>query len=289
MKLAYYPGCSLHSTAREYDQSLRLCARELGVELVEVPDWNCCGATSAHSLSEELSLLLAARTFVQARQVARVLLAPCAACYNRLVVARGRLRDEGLARELGAEVPGLVEALDVEVWSILNLLEDDGVRQRVSAGARVQLEGLRVACYYGCFLLRPGAATGRGETEDPLVLEELLAGLGAEPLSWSHKSECCGAGFSLPEPGVVVRLSGEVLRAARRAGAEAVVVACPLCQVNLDARQEEIARQQGEDPRLPVLYVTELLGLAFGLEPRALGLRRHLVDPFPVLRSRGLL
>ncbi|NPV30616.1 MAG: CoB--CoM heterodisulfide reductase iron-sulfur subunit B family protein [Firmicutes bacterium] len=291
MKIAYYPGCSLHAAAREYDASLKLCLQNLGIELTEVPDWNCCGATSAHSIDEKLSILLAARNLSLAKKmVSGKVLAPCAACYSRLLTSRHRLQTEArLYQEIASRLPDLDGVQEMEVLSLLDLLCLRELRDRLKAGIVRPLNGLRVACYYGCFLVRPAAVTGQPDPEDPTLLEAVLAAAGAEPVPWTYKTECCGAGFVLPEPQVVLRLAGEILQAAKRSGADVIAVACPLCQMNLDARQEAVARELGEELHLPVLYVTQLLGLAMGFAPRVLGLKRLLVDPFPALQEKGII
>ncbi|MDH7578238.1 MAG: CoB--CoM heterodisulfide reductase iron-sulfur subunit B family protein [Bacillota bacterium] len=289
MKLAYYPGCSLHSTAQEYDISLKLCLQSLGIELSEVPDWNCCGATSAHALNEKLGTLLAVRNLSLVKNMSlNKIFAPCAACYNRLVTTQYRLQHEPAPDSEDASLTNSGELQEIKVLSILDLLCDEEVQELIKARFKKSLNGIRVACYYGCFLVRPTVAIGRCSSENPMYLEDILAAAGAEAVSWAYKTECCGAGFVLPEPQVVLNLSREILRDARRSGADVIAVACPLCQMNLDTRQDAIRREWDEDLEMPILYFTQLLGIAMGFSPRALGLKRLMVSPFPVLMQRGI-
>jgi heterodisulfide reductase subunit B len=271
--IAYYPGCALHASAREYDISTRAVAGALGLELREIAGWRCCGATAAHQLSPQLATdLPLANLALAARDGYTTVTAPCAACFSRL-------------RHAQVDAPELAPA-GLQVQHLLATLLEGGTD---AIGRRVTrpLRGLRVACYYGCLLTRPPAVTGAAHPENPMEMERLIEALGGEPVAWSHKTECCGAGLALVQPDLVVRLTGRILADAQAAGAEALVVACPLCQHNLDARQEEAARAAKLSP-MPVFFFTQVMALAFGLDERAMGLDRLLVDPHPLLRMRGL-
>lgn len=275
MRVGYYPGCSLHGTARELDESLRAVATPLGLELVEVDDWSCCGATSAHATSRLLSVALPARNLaLAAAQGHDEVLAPCAACYNRLAGARHAVAaDAALARTiedvLGRPFPSAVAPRNlVELLRArLDLLRERAVRP---------LTGLKVACYYGCLLVRPSEVCAFDDPEDPVSMEEVVAATGAAAVAWRRRLDCCGGAFSVSRTGSVVRLSRAILDDARAAGADAIVVACPMCHSNLDFRQKALVRR-GE-AGLPVLYLSELVGLALGLDAASLGLGRHFVD-----------
>ena len=275
MRVGYYPGCSLHGTARELDESLRAVAPPLGLELVELKDWSCCGATSAHATSHLLSVALPARNLALAEEQGHdQLLAPCAACYNRLASARHAVAsDEALAGTiedvLGRPFPSAVAPRNlVEVLRArLDLLRERAVRP---------LTGLKVACYYGCLLVRPSEVCSFDDPEDPVSMEEVVAATGATPVVWRRRLDCCGGAFSVARTGSVVRLSRAILDDARSAGADAIAVACPMCHSNLDFRQKALVRR-GE-AELPVLYLSELVGLALGLDAETLGLGRHFVD-----------
>jgi heterodisulfide reductase subunit B2 len=282
MKIGYFPGCSLHATAREYEESLRSIAPALGVELEEVQDWACCGATSAHATNHVLSVALPARTLMLAqRQHLDSIFAPCAACYNRLASARHALaNDLKLALQVQAVLGGPVQH-STRILSIAQLLA--GLTDEIRGLSAGSLKGLKVACYYGCLLVRPPEICNFDDPEAPSSLEKIAAATGAVPVSWDMALECCGGGFSLSRTASVVRLGRSILQSARNAGAQALVVACPMCHSNLDFRQQAINRR-GEDQPLPILFVSQLVGLSMRLDPMQLGLTRHFVSPEPLLR-----
>jgi len=276
MRLAYYPGCSLSSTGREYDLSLRAVAARLDIGLEELPDWNCCGASAAHSLSPTLSLALPVRVLLQAESSGRDLLVPCAGCFSRLQAAR-RALTEPAHREYWEQLGGGCWQGRVRVLSLLQLLATIGSEQICRQQQR-SLAGLRLAAYYGCLLVRPEL----GDPENPKSMEALLQALGAEMVDWPFKTSCCGAGLGLPRPDLVTAMVGRLAAAAAAEGAQALVTACPLCQLNLEMRQSGAGGAAVGGP-LPALYLTQLLGWALGLSVEELGLDRHLCDPRPVL------
>jgi len=283
MKIGYYPGCSLHATAREFDQSLKAICGPLGVELTEVDDWSCCGATSAHATNHLLAVSLAARNLALAeRQGLGSLVAPCAACYSRLATARHEL---GADPALAAKVSGIIDrplGNTVEVHSIAEVLRD--LEATIKEKTRTPLKGLKVACYYGCLLVRPLAVTGFDDVEAPSSMETALAACGAEPVEWRMKLDCCGGGFSMSRTASVLRLGRAIIDDARAAGAHAIAVACPMCHSNLDFRQGAMAKKDGAG-EMPILFVTQLVGLGLGVPPEELGLKRHFVDTAPVMRQ----
>jgi heterodisulfide reductase subunit B len=277
MKFGYYPGCSLHATAREYSESLLTLVGALGIELEEVEDWACCGASSAHSTNHLLGVALPARTLAIAEQQGLPnIVAPCAACYGRLAGAAHELQGDAALAE---KVAGILERPLGQAPEIINVL---AFLQRLLPVIRdkvgTTLTGLNVACYYGCLLLRPHKVTRFDDPEQPESMEQICAAVGATPVEWNKRIECCGAGFSLSRTGSVIRLGREILDDARAAGAEAVIVGCPMCHSNLDMRQAAMNRGQEGAEELPVLYITELVGLALGLDPKAMGLHRHYVS-----------
>jgi heterodisulfide reductase subunit B len=282
MKIGYYPGCSLLGSSREFDESVRAVAQAIGLELVEVPDWNCCGASSAHVLDHKLSLSLPARILAQAEAAGLTeVLAPCAACFNRLASARAELAaDPALAAEIAAviDLPVTGKVKVVNVLEVLDRFQDAIAQKVVTPFAR------KVACYYGCLLVRPPKVVAFDRPEDPQSMDRLMAKAGAQPLDWNQKTECCGAAFSVTRTDLVARMSGKVVAGAAKAGAEAIVVACPMCHSNLDMRRPEINAELGADYQLPVLFITQALGLAMDLDPKALGLQRHMV-PALALKS----
>jgi heterodisulfide reductase subunit B len=282
MSYGYYPGCSLHATAREYSESLLQLVKALDVELEEVRDWACCGASSAHATNHLLGVALPARTLALAEQQGLDnIVAPCAACYGRLA---GAAHEVNADPELKRTVSGILERPLEAPPEILNII---AFLQRLAPAIEEKvgkpLEGLKVACYYGCLLLRPHKITGFDDPEQPESMEQVCAAVGAEPVAWNKRLECCGAGFSLSRTGSVIRMGREILADARAAGAEVVVVGCPMCHSNLDMRQPAMNKGQAGADDLPVLYLTELVGLALGLDPKAMGLHRHYVSTRPLL------
>jgi len=282
MKLGYYPGCSLLGSSREYGESFCAIAPRLGLELQEVPDWNCCGASAAHNLNRELSLALPARVLGLAERAGFAeVVAPCSACYSRLAVANHELQDETLRRRISeiAEVEYRGTVRIVNVLEVLARFASDSLARKV-----VEPFKRRVACYYGCYLVRPPKITKFDRPEDPQSMDELMKVIGAEPIDWAFKTECCGAGFSVSRTDLVAKLSGKILNDAVRRGAEAIIVACPMCQVNLDLRRDAITGYLGREPTIPVLYIRPAIGLALGMDEQSRGLHRHIV---PVALSQN--
>jgi heterodisulfide reductase subunit B len=282
MKIGYFPGCSLSGTAREFDESVRAMAGKLDVDLVEIEDWACCGSSSAHSTDHLLSVALPARTLALAEEQGHDrILAPCAACYNRLASARHELGHDAALLGQVREILRREFSPSVAVLSIAELLRD--MAPDIERKVERRLSGLKLACYYGCLLVRPSEVTGFDDAEAPNSLETVVAALGATAVPWHRKVDCCGGGMSLFRTGSVVRLGRSILEDAREAGAHAVLVACPMCHSNLDLRQRAISAQRGEELGMPILYVSQLVGLALGIDPRTLGLGRHFVSTASVL------
>ena len=294
MKYAFFPGCSLESTAWDFDRSTRAVCRALGIELEDIPDWVCCGSTPAHATSAPLAVALPVLNLQRAQAAGLPVMAACASCYARLRTANHKVRNDAADRERTERITGKPYDGGVEVHHVLDVLVNrfglDAIRAAVgqvanlpgtvrSVGRRAgcqpapRLKGLRVACYYGCLLTRPPEIVAFDNAEHPTSMDDLLAALGAEPVAWPLKTECCGASLSMTSSKVVGRLGFKLLSMARQAGAECLAVACPLCQVNLDLRQADASKAHGELPPTPVLYITQLLGLALGLSSKELGLR----------------
>ncbi|HTX70008.1 MAG TPA: CoB--CoM heterodisulfide reductase iron-sulfur subunit B family protein [Thermoleophilia bacterium] len=278
--VAYYPGCSLHGTSPEYDESLLAVVEALGVPVAEIPDWNCCGASSGHTTDHLLGVALPARNLAlaEAQGFDRVL-APCAACYNRLAAANLAVATDP---ELAARMPEILGrpfTNSVGVFNAVQLLHEFGplIDERVSASlaAPNPLAGVKLAAYYGCLLVRPPELAGGDDPEQPHQMDDIINACGADDVDWNMKVECCGGAFSVSRTGSVVRLGRSIIEDARRNGAEAIVVACPLCHSNLDLRQKAM-NDRGQEP-MPILYITQVVGLALGLPADKLGLGRHFV------------
>jgi heterodisulfide reductase subunit B2 len=283
VKVSYYPGCSLEGTAIDYAASIAGVSGLLGLDLAELPDWNCCGATAAHSIDHQLSLALPARNLALAEEAGRDVVVPCALCFNRLKAADQALRGpEG--RELQPGYQG-----KIKIWDLLDYLTQETYLATLSGKVVRPLTGLKAVGYYGCMVARPPAVTGKADYENPQNLERLLTVLGAEPLDWSFKTDCCGAGLAVSRPDLIDTLAQRLYERALRAGADCLVVSCQMCQANLDLPQERISRKSSTDYYLPVLYFTELIGLALGHPDVDKWLAGHLVDPRPLLREKGLI
>ena len=284
--VAYYPGCSLESTASEYDHSTKAVCEALGMTLVEPDGWVCCGSSAAHRADPAAAFRLPMENLaLMERSGFREVTMPCAACYNRHQAAIHELHEEPRQKDIVEGAMGYAYRDSVRVTTLIETITGHVGPEGVAERVKKPLEGLNLVSYYGCLLTRPPAVTGAPHPENPTDMDELLAALGAEVHDWSYKTSCCGAGHSLTRPDIVLKLSGSLVDHAREAGAEAIAVACPLCHLNLDARQF----QMDVGTPMPILYFTQLMALALDLPPKAAALKKNVVDPFPLLREKELL
>jgi heterodisulfide reductase subunit B len=268
MKLSYYPGCSLRGTAHDYDGSVKAVCAELGIELVELADWNCCGASSAHMTEHELGVRLPLRNLLIAGELGLDVLVPCAACFQRLKAADTEVRKDPKFWDVAGYDPSF------KIVHISTLLSSPDMIRRLRERATYSLSGLRIGCYYGCLSLRHPKITDAVHFEQPDSLEIMMDAIGAEPVRWSHRTECCSGSLTMARPDIAARLVGDIVGAARWAGAEALVTDCPMCQANVESRQLELP----EDEQLPVYYASELLYAALTGTYRAEQQRVHLVS-----------
>lgn len=290
MKIAYYPGCSLHSTGIEYDISTRQVCNLLGIELIEIKDWICCGASPAHQCDELMSIVLPAKNLALAQQIDDIneVCAPCASCYSRLKFAQARLTDDKL-KENVEQIIGSEYPKDIKVLHTLDMIIEkvgiDAVKEKVNKS----LGDLKVACYYGCLMTRPPKVTGKNNFENPENMELLMEALGAETIDWNLKTFCCGASFALTQTDMVLEFVRKILTDAESAGADVISVGCPLCHANLDGRQQQINKKFDTNFKIPIFYFTELMGLAMQIKPKDLGLFRHLTEVEDFLKERALV
>jgi heterodisulfide reductase subunit B len=282
--VGYYPGCSLHSTAAEYNKSSKAVAEALGIRLIEPKGWVCCGATAAHKTDPDLALQLPMRNLALIEQSGLdTVVMPCAACFN---VHKAALHKRHEHPERAAWID---EKLDyayqdtVDVVSMNTLIFERINPDAVAEAIQRPLEGLKVVCYYGCLLTRPPEVTGAAHPENPTDIDAIIRALGAEVLDWPDKTRCCGASHAIGKLDIVLGLSQRIIESAQAVGADVVALACPMCHSNLDGRQFQM---DGLERTIPVLYFTQLMALALGLEPRAAMLNKHLVDPRPLLQER---
>jgi heterodisulfide reductase subunit B2 len=282
MEYGYYPGCSLHSTAKEFDQSIKESFKAMDLTLKEVPDWNCCGASSAHETSEELALALSVRVLSLAEHAnQKIVVAPCAACYSRLKMATREIANDAELKKRINQIIGQEYTGSVAVKHLTEIYKEN--KDKLATTVVKPLTGLKIACYYGCLLARPKDIVDFDDAENPTTMDELVTVLGAQPVDWSHKTECCGASFSFSRIDIALRLVGDILEAAKLVGADIIAVACPLCQANLDMRQEMAAQRNKTTYGIPIIYISQLIGLAQGKKPRSLGLNKHVVSANKVL------
>lgn len=274
MKLSYYPGCSLHGTALDYDLSVKDVCNRLDIELVEIPDWNCCGASSAHMTSHEIGMRLPIRNLLLAQELGHDILVPCAACFQRLKAADKSLREEPEHWDLPAYKG------DLKILHISSLLARQDIVGTIEDTVQLRLEGMKIACYYGCLSLRNPKITEVANYEQPETLETIIRAVGADPVSWSHRTECCSGSLTMARPDIARKLVGDIVTAAKRAGAEALVTDCPMCQANVESRQLDL----GAEGHLPVFFITELIVAALSGQYPAKQQKVHLV-PADILKN----
>ena len=282
MKVSYYPGCSLHGTAKEYDLSVRSVSRALGIDLEEIEDWSCCGASSAHSTNFKLSIALPARDLITAEKKAQDVMVPCAACFNRFKTAEHHLgHDPALKAEVEEIVGGRYQG-SVAIRNPIDIIVKEIGLEALSAKVVKKLAGLKPVSYYGCLLLRPPEVCHFDNAENPVLLDQILTTLGAEVRPWSFKTDCCGGSLTISKTPIVTKMVDKLMAMAREAGANCLVTACPVCTANLDMRASKGAE-------LPVFYFTELAALAMGQEGAEGWFKLHRTDPRPLLQGLGLL
>ena len=287
MKIAYYPGCSGEGTSKDYDVSTRAICEALGFTMTDIEDWNCCGSTPGHSLDHALSAALSARNLSIANSMeANCVVTPCPSCLSNLRHAKHRMENP----KFKASVDELLDEPTTELpdtFSVLQVIVEKLSMEEIAAKVKKPLKGLKVACYYGCLMVRPPKVMNFDDPENPMSLDNLLVALGAEVVPFPLKTECCGASVGIVDKNMTATLSGRILERAKQFGANCVVAACPLCQMNLDLRQFQAEKAMDQKFDLPVFYFTQLLGLALGLGDSALMMNKLVVSPDALLASIG--
>jgi heterodisulfide reductase subunit B2 len=277
MKIAYYPGCALHGSSNDYERSVRACLSALGVGLTELDDWICCGATAAHSLNHKLATALPARNLAIAERGGfDDLLAPCPMCSAQLIKANQAIRQNPALQKEMSEIVEIELRGTSRVVNLIEIFQKIGP-ERIQTAAAVSLSEFKPACYYGCLLTRPAESQNFDDCEQPTSMESLLAALGAEPVEWNYRTECCGGGMTMANEETVLDLSQKILSNAASHGANCLVVACPMCHVNLDMKQADIGRRHDTRHDMMIYYLSDLVGLALGLDETALGIDKHFV------------
>lgn len=289
MRIPYYPGCTLSTKAKGFDQAARQSFAALGIELAELKTWNCCGATFPLSRDNLLDLAGPVRNLVSAAAEGEKLAVACSTCFNVLKRSNLVMRNEQDKRErinffIEAEYAG-----NVEVLHLLEILRDHVGWDTLANAVQKDLSALSVAPYYGCMFLRPPKEMGFDDHENPQILENFIRALGAQVADYPHRAECCGNYIAAFDLETTQEMSYLILASARKAGADLIVTSCPLCQFNLDRWQQDLAMKHGGFRPIPVLYDTQLLGIALGLDTASFDLDKHYVDPRPILTEKGLL
>ena len=273
----YYPGCALHGSSNDYEKSVRACCEALDVDLRELDDWICCGATAAHSLNHTLSLALPARNLgIAERDGLEQIFAPCPMCSMELIKTQRALEGDAALRAKIADVVELPLEGKAQVINLIQLFQQIGI-DRLHEAVKDPLIDVKAACYYGCLLTRPARVVEFDDCEHPQSMDRLLTALGATTVEWNYATECCGAGMTMANEDTVLELSYKILSNAAAHGANCLVVACPMCHVNLDMKQADVERKYGESLDMVVYYLSDLVGLALGLDEKALAIDRHFV------------
>lgn len=287
MEYAYFPGCSLDSTAREYDISFRATASAVDIRLEEIPDWICCGSTPAYLTDSTLAAVLPIKNLIWPEKENLDVVAPCASCFSRLKLANLEVQsDIEMLSKINRIINGNYQGR-VRILNTLDVLGKAEVLETIKHKVKRNLSGLKVACYYGCLLTRP-QKIDVPDAENPDSMDKICAAVGAEAVDWPHKTECCGAGFSISKTEIVIKLTHDILEMAKAARADCIAVACPLCQANLDMRQKRIENEYKTKFNLPVMYITQITGLALGIPGKNLGLDKLIVEPYELLKRKGL-
>ena len=292
MKISYFPGCTLKANAKNFEDSTLCALKKLGLEVEELRRWNCCGTVYSLATDDIIHHVAPVRNLIFSKEAkADALVTLCAMCYNTLKRANDRFKKNAEDRDIinrFMDAEGLAYEGDVKVLHLLEVLRDVIKFENLAQKVVLPLKDLKVASYYGCLLVRP-KEIGLDNVENPQVLENLMSALGAQPVDFPHKTECCGAYQTVDNPQIVAERTHQILTSARIRGADVVAVSCPLCAFNLDNRQKETVDLYSDFKKMPILYFSQLLGIALGCPAEALRFDLHDVDPKPVLKRKGLI
>lgn len=291
MDIGYYPGCTLHASSSLYDVQSRMIFNEIGIHLKEIEDWNCCGATSAGKIDDFLAVAMPARNLGLAEAGGFTeMVIPCSACYSKTLMAQKQLEDDAaLKEEINAELSKKIQGT-IKISSILEVLLTSSASEALASKVTKALKGIQAACYYGCLQTRfPFKIPIHDDVENPQGMERILKLLKAKTMDWSYKTDCCGASASVDDEDTAFSLMAKIMQDALAREANCFVVTCPLCQLNLDAYQDKFCKKHGIQDRLPVFFITELIGLAFGMDPNELQIERHFIDGTQLLKELELI
>lgn len=292
MRYGYYPGCSLSRSAKPYDDSIKAISGPLNIEMAEIEDWNCCGATEYVALNKNAAYALIGRNLaLGSRSGSETMVAPCSACYLNLKKTdhyMGKHDDLNVKTNKALAAGGLsYEPGSLQIRHMLDVVVNDIGFDRVREKVTRPLEGLKVAAYYGCLIVRPEFEQFFDDPEFPNHLDTLMETLGAEAVDFSMKTRCCGGHMPQISADTAYDLIYGILSDANRKEADVIVTICPMCQLNLDAYQNQVNKQYGTDFELPILYFTQMMGLAMGFSEKELGLGKEFIKASPVLKKIG--
>jgi heterodisulfide reductase subunit B2 len=284
---AYYEGCSLEGTAVAYNTSLRLVMKALGVELREPADWSCCGSTPAHAVNHTLAGALAARNLsIIERMGLSTVAVPCPSCLSSLTKAHARMSKNKVFREAVNDLLDTPYNCTVSAKSALQVIYEDIGLEEVAKPVTTALPDVKVAPYYGCIFNRPPKIINFDDPENPIAMDRILEAVGVDVVDYNYKLECCGAAFGLPKRDTVLRLTSKVLGMALDVGATCIGVTCPLCQQNLDLRQAQVNAAMGTNFHIPILFFSQIMGLAYGYSPAELGLSKNVISADKIIAGR---
>ncbi len=289
MEYLYFPGCTLYTKAKNFDQTARDCSLLLGFELKELSNWTCCGATFPLATDNLMALLPPFRILARSREEGTTLTTLCAVCFNVIKRTNRLIQKDAEKREKINNYIEMNYQGDLRVLHYLEILKQEIGFSQIKEKVKKPLTGLKAAAYYGCMLLRPFDEMGFDDKEMPTLIEEFIEAMGAEPVDFPYKIECCGSFQSIGAPEVATECAHKILGSALKNGAEVIVSTCPMCTFNIDHKQSDIQMNHLDFKTVPVLYVTQLLGLAMGLDPQRLGFEQNFVDPLPLLKGKGFI
>ena len=284
MKFAYYPGCSSNSTAIEYNESVEDTAQRLGIDLEEIPDWNCCGASSGHIIDHELAISLPSLNIALGEKMSLDITTPCPSCFLRLKTAQTEVEKDPNLKSRIEDYIGMPLQLSSKVKHILEVFYSDVGIDTIQKKVQKSLTGLKAVMYYGCYLVRPPEVTEFDNPENPIIMDRIMEALGVQVIDWSYKVDCCGGGLSLTSPEIVKTLVSKLVAHAAEVDADAIITACHLCHANLDIYQQQI-----KTPHLiPIFYFSELTALSLGILNTKTWFEKHMVSPFGLLERLKL-
>ncbi len=292
MKISYYPGCTLKNNARNFEDSTLCSLKHLGVEVEELPRWNCCGTVFSLATDDLIHHVAPIRNLLRVKESnSDKIMTLCAMCYNTLKRANERVKSDPDSLDKINKFmykEKLDYEGDVKIYHLLELLRDEIKFENLARQVIKPLKNLKVANYYGCLLVRP-KEIGLDDVENPTVLENLVTTLGGDSIDFPFKIECCAAYQTVDKPDVVADRTYHILSSAQDQGAEVVTVSCPLCAYNLDHRQEKTSQKYPDFKNIPILYFTQIMAIAFGCKKEDLRFDLHYVDPKPILKQKGLI